>query len=255
MRFLEEASRLGRLRAALWDDGTIESVTGRPARFPLEERRYVLEAVSYVSKVSVISSPFEPEALPEIGGPPADCWAVPETEDTAAKRAFCRDHGLGYRVISANGVSKIPPAPHEIVVHPGRKRVIVTGCYDWLHSGHVRFFEEVSKLGDLYVAVGHDANVRMLKGPGHPLFAEEIRRYMASSIRYVTQALVTSGTGWLDAEPEIARIRPHVYAVNEDGDKPEKRAFCDANHIEYVVLHRAPKDGLPRRASTDLRGF
>ena len=25
----------------------------------------------------------------------------------------------------------------------GRKKVIVTGCYDWLHTGHVRFFEEV----------------------------------------------------------------------------------------------------------------
>ncbi len=148
-----------------------------------------------------------------------------------------------------------PPGPTETVAHPGHRRVIVTGCYDWLHSGHVRFFEEVSQLGDLYVIVGHDANVRLLKGEGHPLFPEGLRRYMAGSIRYVTQALISSGDGWLDAEPEIARIRPHMYAVNEDGDKPEKRAFCEANDIEYVVLHRAPREGLPRRASTNLRGY
>ena len=48
--------------------------------------------------------------------------------------------------------------------------MIVTGCYDWLHSGHVRFFEEVSQLGDLYVVVGNDANLKLLKGEGHPLF-------------------------------------------------------------------------------------
>ena len=81
------------------------------------------------------------------------------------------------------------------------------------------------------------------------------RRYLVQSIRYVKQALVSTGYGWLDAEPEIAMIRPHMYAVNEDGDKPEKRDFCAANGIEYVVLKRTPKEGLTKRQSTDLRGF
>ena len=46
-----------------------------------------------------------------------------------------------------------------------------------------------------------------------------------------------------------------MYAVNEDGDKPEKREFCEAHGMQYVVLKRTPKEGLPRRQSTDLRGF
>ena len=136
-----------------------------------------------------------------------------------------------------------------------RPSVIVTGCYDWLHSGHVRFFEEVSELGDLLVAVGNDANVRHLKGEGHPLQTQDERRYMVGAIRYVTQALVTSGHGWMDAEPDIARLKPDMYAVNEDGDVPEKRAFCAGHGLEYVVLKRTPKAGLSRRSSTDLRGF
>ena len=64
-----------------------------------------------------------------------------------------------------------------------------------------------------------------------------------------------SGSGWMDAEPEIADIRPTHYVVNEDGDQPEKRAFCRAHGIEYVVLRRVPHAGLPARSSTDLRGF
>jgi cytidyltransferase-like protein len=136
-----------------------------------------------------------------------------------------------------------------------KKKVVVTGCYDWLHTSHVRFFEEVSQFGELYVVVGSDANVQLLKGKGHPMLAETERQYMVQSIRFVKEALISSGTGWMDAAPEIERIRPHIYAVNEDGDKPEKRAFCEAQNMEYVVLKRLPKEGLPRRESTQLRGF
>ena len=78
---------------------------------------------------------------------------------------------------------------------------------------------------------------------------------MVQSIRFVKQAQISSGSGWMDAEPEIDVIKPDYYVVNEDGDKPEKQAFCDAHHIEYKVLKRLPKPGLPRRESTALRGF
>jgi hypothetical protein len=67
--------------------------------------------------------------------------------------------------------------------------------------------------------------------------------------------MVSTGHGWLDAKPEIALIEPDYYVVNEDGDKPEKRNFCVEHGIEYVVLKRIPKEGLPRRESTKLRGF
>jgi cytidyltransferase-like protein len=149
------------------------------------------------------------------------------------------------------------PVPSFVpsAINSARKRVIVTGCYDWFHSGHVRFFEEASALGDLYVVVGHDANIRLLKGEGHPLLSQDERLYMVHSVQCVCQAMISTGHGWLDAEPEIDLLRPHFYVVNEDGDKPEKRAFCAGHGIEYVVLKRIPKKGLPKRESTLLRGF
>ena len=57
------------------------------------------------------------------------------------------------------------------------------------------------------------------------------------------------------AAPETDRIKPDIYVVNEDGDKPEERQFCTEHNLEYVVLKRLPKPGLPRRESTHLRGF
>jgi cytidyltransferase-like protein len=159
-------------------------------------------------------------------------------------------------VVSQAALEMLPAEPVEIMpARAGRRKAVVTGCYDWLHSGHVRFFEEAAELGDLYVVVGNDASVRFLKGEGHPLFGQSVRRYLVGAMRTVHQALITSGMGWLDAEPEIARIKPDVYVVNEDGDKPEKRAFCAAHGLEYAVLKRLPRPGLAQRTSTDLRGF
>jgi cytidyltransferase-like protein len=162
-----------------------------------------------------------------------------------------------HRVIPADDFPEVteapPPAPPP---PPGpRKKIVVTGAYDWLHSGHVRFFEEVSALGDLYVVVGHDANVRLLKGQGHPLLPQEERRYMVGSIKFVKQSLISSGTGWLDADPEIRSLKPDIYVVNEDGDQGGKREYCRQHGIEYLVLERQPAAGLPRRSSTALRGF
>jgi cytidyltransferase-like protein len=252
-RLLEEASRMGELHVLLWTDEAIRAAIGHEPKFPLAERQYVLEAVRYVTRLHVVGPAFDPAAAPVLAGVTPDLWVVHEAQDTPARRAAAAARGLEYRVLTRRDLAGFPEAP--AAPPSGRKKVIVTGCYDRFHSGHVRFFEEVSALGDLHVALGHDANVRHLKGPGHPLVPEAERRYMVGSIRHVTQALVTSGMGWLDAEPEIERLKPELYAVNEDGDRPEKRAYCAEHGIQYVVLRRLPKPGLMRRTSTELRGF
>ena len=256
VRFLQEAARLGTVHVLLWSDETVQRITGAAPRFSQAERKYFVELLRYVQKVTVIDALYGPDALLPEQVPSSATWVVPESEHNLAKQAFCRTAGLEYKFILDGQLKKQdysdsvqPPTRSE------RKKVVVTGCYDWLHTGHVRFFEEVSQLGDLYVVVGSDENVRLLKGEGHPLFAQEKRQYMVQAIRYVNQALISTGKGWMDAGPEIERIMPDIYAVNEDGDVPEKRAYCAEHGLQYVVLKRLPKEGLPRRESTKLRGF
>ena len=45
-----------------------------------------------------------------------------------------------------------------------RKKVFVSGCFDMLHSGHIRFLEKAAAYGDVYVAIGSDRTVADLKG-------------------------------------------------------------------------------------------
>ncbi|MGA2661632.1 MAG: adenylyltransferase/cytidyltransferase family protein [Verrucomicrobiota bacterium] len=253
-RFLEEAARFGEVTVVVWPDAAAQGLTGKPPRFPLAERLYLLNAIRYVRRAVPLQGPANPEAPPVMRGFQADLWVDEPSPTNAARLAACRQRGLQYRVLSAQllkGFPQPPPQPGA----SGRKKVVVTGCYDWFHSGHVRFFEEVSAYGDLYVIVGHDANIRLLKGQGHPLLPQEERRYLVGSITYVAQALISSGQGWVDADPEIQRLRPDIYAVNEDGDKGGKREYCAQRGMEYLVLKRLPAPGLPGRSSTDLRGF
>jgi cytidyltransferase-like protein len=254
LRFLEEAAKLGELTVLLWPDEALLEKTGRAPKFPLVERLYFLEAVRYVSRVIPASDGQNLDELPAENNFQPQIWADLENNFNSARKSFCEKNNLEYRVLSAEELSSFPePAPMPSV--PGRKKVVVTGSFDWFHSGHVRFLEEVSAFGDLFVIVGHDANIRLLKGEGHPLLSEAERRYVVGSIKFVKQALISSGDGWLDADPEIKKIKPDIYAVNEDGDKGGKREYCEKLGIEYLVLKRTPAPGLPRRSSTDLRGF
>jgi cytidyltransferase-like protein len=99
------------------------------------------------------------------------------------------------------------------------KRVLVSGCFDLLHGGHIAFLKSASQLGFLYVAVGADANLMLLKGE-RPHFSQEERVFMVNSIRYVKEAFIASGSGILDFKPDIERIKPDIFVVNSDGHTP-----------------------------------
>ena len=54
------------------------------------------------------------------------------------------------------------------------KKVFVSGCYDLLHSGHVEFFKQASRFGDVYVGIGSDSTYLEYKHR-KPMFAQEER--------------------------------------------------------------------------------
>ena len=251
LRFLEEAAKLGELTVLLWPDETLEKLTGKRPKLPLAERLYFLRAVRYLSSVIPVGNSVHPDELPVESH--AQVWADVESSSNAVREDFCRKNHIAYRVFKADEVKGFPEPPKPSV--SAGTKVVVTGSFDWFHSGHVRFLEEASQYGDLYVVVGQDANIRLLKGEGHPLHPQEERRYAAGSIKFVKQALIASGSGWLDAAPEIQQLKPDIYAVNEDGDRGGKREYCKKHGIRYLVLKRAPAQGLPGRTSTELRGF
>ena len=133
-----------------------------------------------------------------------------------------------------------------------KKRVLVTGCFDLLHSGHVAFLEEASRHGELFVGIGSDETVKNLKGR-YPVYTEQERKYLLEALRCVKGCSINSGSGILDFLDDLERIRPDIIFVNEDGNSLEKEELCRKRGIEYIVSRRIPHASLPARSTTTLR--
>lgn len=133
-----------------------------------------------------------------------------------------------------------------------KKKVFVSGCYDMLHSGHVAFFKEASKYGDLYVGIGSDKTIEELKNR-KTVYSEKERLYMVKAIRYVTDAFINPGSGMLDFLETIDRVKPDIFVVNSDGGSETKMKLCRKLGIQYIELERTPDAGLEARSTTSLR--
>jgi cytidyltransferase-like protein len=132
------------------------------------------------------------------------------------------------------------------------KKVFVSGCFDMLHSGHVEFFSEAAKYGDLYVALGSDKTVFELKGRS-PVNNEQERLFMVRSISFVKNAFISRGSGILDFKTELREIMPDYFIVNADGHIFEKQVLCHELGIQYIILERKPHPGFDAHSTTELR--
>lgn len=96
----------------------------------------------------------------------------------------------------------------------GQRIVFTNGCFDVVHSGHVKLIEEASKQGDfLVVAMNDDASVSRLKGPGRPVNNQDDRARVLGAFESVG-AVVMFG----EDTPErlLEMLRPDVLVKGGD---------------------------------------
>jgi cytidyltransferase-like protein len=132
------------------------------------------------------------------------------------------------------------------------KKIMVTGCFDLMHSGHIAFLKEAAKLGDVYACIGNDENVFELKGR-YPITPQNERKYMLEALSAVKEVRINKGIGIIDFVQEMDEIKPDVFLVNEDGATPAKAVLCKERGIEYHIFKRLPHENLPVRSTTSLR--
>lgn len=94
------------------------------------------------------------------------------------------------------------------------KIVVVGGCFDILHGGHIRLLEEARKLGDvLIVLINDDAYLRRSKGPTRPYLCLEERMAILMALRCVTLVLPFS-----EATPcnMLRMIEPDIFVKGSE---------------------------------------
>ena len=132
------------------------------------------------------------------------------------------------------------------------RKVLVSGCFDMMHSGHIAFLKTAAEYGQVFACIGSDETVYSLKGR-YPVVNQAERKYCLDALDCVFEARVSRGGGHLDFLPELDDIQPDVFVVNVDGDSTQKRELMMERGIEYIVLDRIPANNLPPRSTTALR--
>lgn len=124
-------------------------------------------------------------------------------------------------------------------------RVMASGVFDLLHTGHLHYLEEAKKLGDeLIVVVARDSTVRREKH--EPITPEEVRRELVDAMKPVDKA-VLGREG--DMYGIVEEIQPDIIALGYDQE-----------HDEEVIRNELKKRGLNvdvvrlSKLGTDLDG-
>jgi cytidyltransferase-like protein len=76
----------------------------------------------------------------------------------------------------------------------GTGLVVVTGVFDLLHVGHLRFLQAARQLGErLIVGVESDERVHRWKGPDRPIQTQEDRCELLAALRVVDDVFLIEG--------------------------------------------------------------
>jgi len=94
----------------------------------------------------------------------------------------------------------------------GKKVVLCHGTFDLMHTGHIRYLQRAQKEGDiLMVTVTADEFVN--KGPGRPVFHEQLRAENLAALECVNYVAVNHTT---TAVKLLEKIRPSLYVKGSE---------------------------------------
>ncbi|MCX7770276.1 MAG: D-glycero-beta-D-manno-heptose 1-phosphate adenylyltransferase [Proteobacteria bacterium] len=98
----------------------------------------------------------------------------------------------------------------------GKIIVFTNGCFDIIHSGHIKYLYEAKKLGDiLIIGLNSDSSIKKIKGEKRPIVNEQERAYVLSALEMVDFIVI------FDEETPyelIKAVKPHVLVKGGDWD-------------------------------------
>lgn len=115
--------------------------------------------------------------------------------------------------------------------------VLVGGCFDLLHYGHIEFLREAKSHGSwLVVALESDENVRRMKGEGRPIHNQQQRKEMLEALSCVDEVIalpqMNSHQEYYDL---VIRVTPNIIAITQ-GDPLEQNKREQAAQVGAALM-------------------
>jgi FAD synthetase len=106
-----------------------------------------------------------------------------------------------------------------------KKIVLVGGCFDFIHFGHISFLKKAKSFGNyLIVMLESDENVRKTKGETRPIHTQKQRREMLESLTFVDEVISLPP---MNQDQEyynlVSKIKPSIIAVTEGDPMMDKK--------------------------------
>jgi rfaE bifunctional protein nucleotidyltransferase chain/domain len=139
------------------------------------------------------------------------------------------------QIINIKSLSATPILP----LTKGRKNkiVLVGGCFDVMHLGHIFFLEKAKEKGDmLVVLLESDENIKKNKGQNRPINNQENRAVFLTKLKMVDYVIklpeMKSDEDYLEI---LKKIKPNIIAVSE-GDVGLEKKSKQAKEIGAKVV-------------------
>lgn len=125
------------------------------------------------------------------------------------------------------------------------KKVFVSGAFNVLHAGHIRFFNDARALGDYLIVSFPPADLLWKLYDKKSMLEDDDKMALLQSLRMIDEVVLST-----DEEVEVSfrsafhALRPDVLAVTTDDQYMDaKRKLCEECGAEFVVLEKTPPAG------------
>jgi glycerol-3-phosphate cytidylyltransferase len=96
----------------------------------------------------------------------------------------------------------------------GKTLVTTNGCFDLVHTGHLRYLTDAAALGDiLVVGLNADSTVSDLKGPTRPIQNEKDRLLLMGSLKMIDFAFIFKER---DPRAFLEILKPEIHVKGGD---------------------------------------
>jgi cytidyltransferase-like protein len=119
-----------------------------------------------------------------------------------------------------------------------KKIVLVGGCFDIIHFGHIQFLEKAKEQGD-YLVVALEPDERIIQNKQRtPTHTQKERAYNLSALRFVDQVIMLPLlNGFDDYLALVKNIKPAIIAITEnDPQMVNKQKQADAMNAQLVIV-------------------